>query len=80
MTAIAAELDQKLQTLDPQAAAEIERLVREVLRRVEQPRTEPPVSEAVAAHRAHIAKFAGIWLWDDFERPPQGEFEKREEW
>ncbi len=79
MTAIATELDRKLQTLDPQAAAYLEQLVREVLQQVEQSPTEPPTSEAVIAHRAHIAKFAGIWAGEDFERPPQGESERREE-
>lgn len=80
MTAIATELDRKLQTLDPQAAAEIERLVRAALQQTESNLTPPADAKALVEHQAHIDKFAGIWAGDDFERPPQGEFEKREAW
>jgi hypothetical protein len=80
MTAIAIELDQKLQTFDPETAASVEKLVRDVLELAE--KKEPSVTEsaAIAAHRAHIARFAGIWAGDDFERPPQGGFEQGEDW
>lgn len=74
MTAIAAELDRKLQSLDPETAAYVERLVREALQQADTKAAEanwPP----------------GFWNmvradWGDepFERPPQGEFEKREDW
>ncbi len=80
MTAIAVELDQKLQQLDPMTAASVERLVRDALQLAEQKAAPAGDTEAIASHRAHIAKFAGIWAGDDFERPPQGESEKREEW
>lgn len=80
MTAIAAELDRKLQTLDPQAAAYVEHLVREALRQAETNLTPTADATALAEHQAHISRFAGIWAGDDFERPPQGEFEKREDW
>jgi hypothetical protein len=80
MTAIAAELDQKLQTLDPQAATYVEQLVRDALRQAETHLSPATDAKALAEHQAHIAKFAGIWAGDDFERPPQGEFEKREDW
>lgn len=80
MTAIAAELDQKLQTLDPETAAYVERLVRAALRQAESNLAPTADTKALAEHQAHIDKFAGIWAGDDFERPPQGEFEKREDW
>lgn len=74
MTAIAAELDQKLQTLDPQAAAYVEQLVREALRQAEK--------KAVASHwpPGFWDKVRADWGDEPFERPPQGEFEKREDW
>lgn len=80
MTAIAAELDRKLQTLDPETAAFLERLVRDALQRTDKSPATIVEAKTLAEHRAHIAKFAGIWAGDDFERPPQGEFEKREDW
>jgi hypothetical protein len=80
MTAIAAELDRKLKSLDPETAASVEQIVRDVLQMAEKKSASPRSPEAIAAHQAHIAKFAGIWAGDDFARPPQGEFEKREDW
>lgn len=80
MTAIAVELDRKLQSLDPETAASVEQLVRDALRLAEKMPGSPCDSEGYGAHRAHVARFAGIWAGDDFERSPQGGFEKREEW
>ncbi len=76
MTAIALELDRKLQSLDASTAASVERLVLDALELVDQRKKST----------------ASVWpdgFWsqirDDFgtegiERPPQGEFEKREIW
>ena len=80
MTAIAVELDRKLQSLDPETAALLERLVRDALQRTDKSPVAAADATALAEHQAHIAKFAGIWAGDDFERPPQGQFEKREDW
>jgi hypothetical protein len=80
MNPIAIELDQKLQSFDRDTAASVERLVRDALQLAEKKSAPSGSQEAIAAHRTHIAKFAGLWAWDDFERPPQGEFEKREDW
>ncbi len=80
MTTIAAELDQRLQQLDPVTAASVEQLVRDALRLAEGKCAVIANAEAVSAHRAHIARFAGIWAEDDLQRPTQGEFEKREDW
>ena len=80
MNAIAVELDQKLQSLDPDTAASVEQLVRDALHLAEKKSTPTQALAANTTHRAHIAKFAGLWAGDDFKRPPQGEFEKREDW
>ncbi len=77
MTAIAEQLDMKLRTLDPRAAASLEKLVRDALELVESgngtghPGLLPPdfftrISEAFGS--------------EPFERPPQGKFEQRQEW
>jgi hypothetical protein len=75
VTAIAIELDQKLQNLDPETAASVERLVRDALQLAEK-------------KNANAASWpAGFWQrirtdWGNapFDRPPQGDFEKREDW
>jgi hypothetical protein len=75
MTAIAAELDQKLQRLDAETAASVERLVRDALQLAERKQTA-----ASAWPPDFWQKIRGDWGSEPFERPPQGEFEKREEW
>ena len=80
MNAIAVELDQKLQSLDPETAASVEQRVRDALQWAGKKSAPTQARAASTTHRAHIAKFAGLWAEDDFERPPQGEFEKREDW
>ena len=81
MNAIAVELDQKLQSLDPETAASVEQRVRDALQWAGKKSAPTAASlDTDASHRAHIAKFAGLWAGDGFERPPQGEFEKREDW
>jgi hypothetical protein len=76
MTAIAAELDWKLRELDPQTAASVEQLVRDALKLAEQ--TSAATSKE--SHREFIQRMAGSFGDEPFERPPQGEFEKREDW
>lgn len=75
MSGIAQALDDRLRELDPVAAAVVESRVREVL------------AEVVAPARPEGNWSAEFWQrlragWGDepFERPPQGEFEIREEW
>lgn len=65
MTVIAAELDQKLQTLDPKTAAYVEQLVREALRQAEE--------KTVASQwpPAFWDKVRADWGNEPFERPPQ---------
>lgn len=74
MTAIAAELDQKLQTLDPETAAYVEQLVREALQQAD------TKAAAVNWPPGFWDKVRADWGDKPFERPPQGEFEKREDW
>jgi hypothetical protein len=84
MTAIAERLDRVLRTLPPARATKVERLVDDVLAVVEEPATEEAAREArIAAHREHVARClesASNMDWSDFERPPQGDYEKREDW
>ncbi len=76
MTPIALELDQKIQSFDPETAASVERLVRDTLRLAEQKRAGTPKE----SHREFIQRMAGSFGDEPFERPAQGEFEKREDW
>jgi hypothetical protein len=77
MSAIAEQLDAKLKALDPKAASSLEKLVRDALELVEaqngaaQPERLPP---------DFFTRIAGKFGSEPFERPPQGEFEKREAW
>lgn len=75
MTAIALELDQKLQTFDPETAASVERLVRDALQLAEK---KPNGASALPSQ--FWQRIREDWGDEPFERPPQGEFEKREEW
>ena len=75
MTAIAAELEQKLQSFDPETAAAVERLVRDALLLVERKR-----NDAAPLPPDFWQTLRADWGDEPFERPPQGEFEKREAW
>jgi len=77
MSAIAEQLDAKLKTLDARAASSLEKLVRDALELVE------TQNGAVRPERLPLDFFARIaaeFGSEPFERPPQGEFEKREAW
>ena len=77
MSGIAEQLDAKLKTLDARAASSLEKLVRDALDLVEtrngadRPERLPP---------DFFSRIAGEFGSEPFERPPQGEFEKREAW
>ncbi len=75
MTAIAIELDQKLQSLDPGTAASVERLVRDALSLADQ-----KANGATGWPANFWQKIREDWGDAPFERPPQGELEKREDW
>ena len=75
MNAIAVELDQKLQSLDRATAASVEQRVREALQLVEQ--------NKIGIQTWPVGFWDQIradWGSEPFERPPQGDFEKREDW
>ena len=77
MSAIAEQLDAKLKTLDPKAASSLEKLVRDALELVETQNGGIRPEHLPADFFTRIAaEFGG----DPLERPPQGEFEKREDW
>ena len=80
MTAIARELDEKLKTLDARTASSLERLVRDALEFVETRIGEAKVAEADRLPPDFFKKIAEEFGDEPFERPPQGEFEKREQW
>ena len=77
MSGITEQLDAKLKTLDAKAASCLEKLVRDALELVEiqngavRPERLPP---------DFFTRIAGEFGSEPFERPPQGEFEKRETW
>ncbi|MBE0542588.1 MAG: hypothetical protein IH623_14610 [Verrucomicrobia bacterium] len=75
MNAIAVELARKLQSLDPETAASVEQLVRDALHLAEK-------KKAVAATwpTGFWEDVRADWRTEPFERPPQGDFEKREDW
>jgi hypothetical protein len=73
--AIAVELDQKLQSLDPETAASVEHLVREALNLAEKKKANGSTWPT-----GFWQQIRADWGVDPFERPPQGEFEKREDW
>ena len=75
MNAIAVELDQKLQRLDPETAASVEQLVRDALELAEKKKSNGSTWPA-----NFWQQIRADWGTEPFERPPQGEFEKREEW
>lgn len=77
MSAIAEELDAKLKTLDAKAAASLEKLVRDALELVE---TQNGAARPEGLPPDFFTRIAGEFGSEPFERPPQGEFEKREAW
>jgi hypothetical protein len=77
MSAIAEELDAKLKTLDAKAASCLEKLVRDALELVETQNGAALPERLPPDFFTRIAREFGS---EPFERPPQGEFEKREAW
>ena len=77
MSAIAEQLDAKLKTLDVNAASSLEQLVRDALELVEAQNGPGRPERLPPDFFTRIAREFGS---EPFERPPQGEFEKREAW
>ena len=77
MTTIAEQLDAKLNSLDAKAAASLEKLVRDALEVVE---SSNGTSRSDGLPLKFFSRIAREFGSEPFERRPQGEFEKREEW
>ncbi len=77
MSAIAEQLDAKLRTLDAKAASSLEKLVRDALELVE---TKNGAARPGRLPPDFFARIAVEFGGERFERPPQGDFEKRERW
>ncbi len=75
MSSIALELEAALKTLPPVKAQAVEQEIRRVLAGAKGAETARKES-----HRAFIERMAGSFGSEPFERPLQGEFEKREDW
>lgn len=77
MTAIARELDEKLKALDAHAAASLEKLVRDALELIE---AQNGASKPSRLPPDFFTRIAAEFGSEPFERPPQGESEKRQDW
>ena len=77
MSAIAEQLDAKLKTLDARAASSLDKLVRDALELVE---TQNGAIEPDRLPPDFFTRIAREFGSEPFERPPQGESEKREGW
>jgi hypothetical protein len=77
MTAIAEQLNAKLNSLDAKAASSLEKLVRDALELVE---SSNGIGRFDRLPPDFFSRIAGEFGSEPFERPPQGEIEKREEW
>jgi len=76
VTAIAQQLDAKLKSLDAKAASSLEKLVRDALELVETRQATGPDRLPENFFRAISEQFGS----EPFERPAQGESEKRQDW
>jgi len=77
MSAISEQLDAKLKTLDAKAASSLEKLVRDALELVD---TQCGADRPDRLPPDFFARIASEFGGEPFERPPQGELEKREGW
>ena len=67
----------QLNSLDAKAASSLEKLVRDALEMVE---SSNGISQSDRLPLDFFSRIAREFGGEPFERPPQGEFEKREEW
>jgi len=74
MTAIAQELEDRLESLDADTVARVERLVREALALAEARRS------ATGWPPGYFERTAGSFAGEPLERPAQGTAEQRESW
>jgi hypothetical protein len=77
MSAISDQLDAKLKMLDARSASSLEKLVRDALELVE---TQNGAARPGLLPPDFFARIASEFSSEPFERPPQGDSEKREGW
>jgi len=77
MNQIVKQLDEKLRTLDPARARNLETLVRHAMECAERGEVGTSPNGWPAGY---FEETAGALAGEDFERPPQGEFPRRDEW
>jgi hypothetical protein len=77
MNQLLQDLDKKLRTLDADRARHLELLVREAMDQVEQ---EKPADSNSAWPTGYFEATAGALAGEDFERPPQGDMPRRDDW
>jgi len=77
VTAIAQQLDDKLRSLDAKAAASLEKLVQDALELVD---SQDQASQSKRLPPDFFRRIAQEFGNEPFERPAQGEFEKRPDW
>lgn len=77
MRPIVQELDDKLNKLDSKAASSLENLVRNALELVDAPNGPARLGQLPPDFFSRISHEFGP---EPFDRPPQGEFEKRANW
>lgn len=75
MNKIAKILDEKLQSLDPKLAEDLESAVLEAIKRVEQ-----QDSSENGWPKGYFEKTSGSFADEPLERAPQGELPKHEDW
>ena len=87
MNRLAEELDEKLRKLDPARAQYLESLVREALDRAERDELCDSISgrdelcDSISGWPArYFEQTAGALADEVFERPPQGELPRRDDW
>ena len=80
MTAIARELDEKLKTLDARAADSLERLVRDALDLINTQNGSSAASSIAHLPADFFKKIAEEFGPEPFERPSQGDFDRRDAW
>jgi hypothetical protein len=76
MNPIVEKLDNKLCSLDPAKARELESLVEQAIDQVEQEAVAP----ASAWPKHYFEQTAGALAGETFDRPPQGELSDRDDW
>ena len=80
-TEIVSELTQKLESLDEQQTAELARIVREAIEKLDSaPIIDPMLGVENGWPVGYFADTVGMFGNEPFERPYQGEHQERDSW